>query len=295
MKKIISVLISMMLVLVIALPCMADGEDVDYSNVEPLDASVFEPLSDVDPGTYHGHNDYGETTLEVDASGSFVYDFTNQVFGDIIWLQATGSVVDGEFATDKILNPTMGNFDATDQYNLTEFGYQIKSTYLGIPFTTEAMQAAKFGGNTDELAEKVEASRIPTLIVTLIILAIVIAVTIVVMLTKYKKRWKKYDEARAKGVEAVPEPEKESREEFVKHQVVMASLYGDSIPVTFAENEDGSRFYIIYEAMGNFLEGTGDIKDGEFILDENCVGFINNMLEIVKPQLKDDWKCGKGA
>lgn len=254
-----------------------------------FDPVILEPISEVIAGTYTGSNDYGPVTLELSPNGAFTYSFNNSAFGNIVSMVATGSVVDGEFVAEQILNPTMGNFDATSTYNLTEFGYQVKSIYLGRDWNTEQYQIYLENSIDPAEVERIENSRIPTLIVTVILLVAILVVTTLTVYFKYKKRWPSKETV----VEAAA-PVAEQKPGYDKHQVVEATLYGDTIPVTIAADEAESRFSIRYVVMGNELSAEGEIQDGNYVLGRESSPMVKNMLGLATPLLTENWLPGDG-
>lgn len=283
MKKSFRLIPVLLLACFLALPCAA-------AETAAMDPAVFRPVGEIVAGTYTANNDYGPATLEVGGDGSFTYSFDNSAFGNIVSMVASGTVVDGEFKAEQILNPTMGNFDATDTYNLTEFGYQVKSVYLGLDWSTEAYQAYQQSSIDPELVARIEASRMPTLVVTLVLLVVLLVISATVLYFKYKRRWP------PKGTVIAPAQSVPSAQSaYEKHQVVTATLFGDDIPVTFAVDKEETQFRVTYQAMGTLLEGTGVIQEGRYLLDKNAVGFINNMLEVAVPLLTGLWQPGDGT
>lgn len=257
-------------------------------DVEPMDPSILVPLSEIVSGTYTGNNDYGEATLDLSAGGSYTYSFSNFVFGNIVNLVASGNFVDGEFVTTQVLNPTMNNFDATDTFNLTELGYQIKSIYLGLDWSNDAYAAYTASNVDPELVARIEASRIPTLIVTLVLLVAILVITALVVFFKYKKRWP------PKGTVVEVQAAVQKVSLYTKHQVVMVTLFGDTVPVTISANDAESNFAINYTVMGTDLSAEGEIENGEYILGRDASPMVKNMLGNARPLMTDEWLPGDG-
>lgn len=257
-------------------------------DVEPMDPIILEPLAGITAGTYVANNDYGEAVLDLSGSGSYTYAFSNFVFGNIVNLVASGTFENGEFVTTQVLNPTMNNFDATSTFNLTELGYQIKSIYLGIDWSNDAYAAYNVSNVDPELVARIEASRIPTLIVTTIILVLILVITTLVVFFKYKRNWP----PKGTVVEAAAVAEKVSL--YTKHQVVMVTLYGDTIPVTISADEAETRFAINYTVMGTELSAEGEIEHGEYMLGRDCSPMVKNMLGNARPLMTDEWVSGDG-
>lgn len=257
-------------------------------DVELMDPIILEPLSEIVAGTYVANNDYGVATLDLSGSGSFTYAFSNFVFGNIVNLVASGTFVDGEFMTEQVLNPTMNNFDATSTFNLTELGYQIKSIYLGINWSNDAYAAYNASNVDPELVARIEASRVPTLIVTIIILVLILVITTLVVFFKYKRNWP----PKGTVVEAAAVTEKVSL--YTKHQVVQVTLYGDTVPVTISADDAETRFAINYTVMGTDLSAEGEIENGEYTLGRDCSPMVKNMLGNARPLMTDAWVPGDG-
>lgn len=270
----------------VEVPAAESETPVVSGEVKPMDHIILEPVAEVAAGTYTANNDYAEATLDLAGSGSFTYAFQNLVFGNIVNLVASGSVVDGEFAVEQVLNPTMNNYDATSTFNLTELGYQIKSIYLGIDWSTDAYAAFNASNVDPELAARIENSRIPTLIVAIVLLVAILVITTLVVFFKYKKHWP----PKGTVVEAQAADGKVSR--YTKHQVVQVALYGDTIPVTISADDAESCFAISYTVMGNDLSAEGEITDGEYVLGRDASPMVKNMLSNAKPLMTNAWVSG---